>query len=134
MIIHKTAHAVGSTHDYTLFKRSHPDLPDNIRLGLDLGYKGIEKDYPKLKCFLPIKRKNPGRGKRGMKGPDLSPEQKAFNKEFARETGGCGANEFKDKEVLHMGDEFRNRLRHYGLMSDIVCGIVNFRISGRLII
>ena len=43
LIVHKTAHAVGSTHDYTLYKRSHPDLPNNVRLGLDLGYKGIEK-------------------------------------------------------------------------------------------
>ena len=76
---------MGNTHDYILFKRSHPDLYDNIRLGLGLGHKGIEKYYPELKCFLPIKRKNPGWGKRGMKGPDLSPEQKAFNKEFARE-------------------------------------------------
>jgi len=45
-IVHKTPHAVGSTHYYTLFKRSHPDLPDSVRLGLDLGYKSIEKDYP----------------------------------------------------------------------------------------
>jgi hypothetical protein len=71
LIIHKTKHATGRTHDYALYKRSHPDLPDNVCLGLDLGYKGMEKDYPKLNCVLPIKRKNPGRGKRGMKGPEL---------------------------------------------------------------
>ena len=52
LIVHKAGHAVGSTHDYTLYKRSHPDLPDNVRLGLDLGYKGIEKDYPKLNCVF----------------------------------------------------------------------------------
>jgi hypothetical protein len=87
LIIHKTKHATGRTHDYALYKRSHPDLPDNVRLGLDLGYKGIKKDYPKLNCVLPIKRKKPGRGKRGMKGPELSPEQKAFNKELAKMRG-----------------------------------------------
>src|SRR5674476_1093002 len=85
LIVHKAGHAVGSTHDYTLYKRSHPDLPDNVRLGLDLGYKGIGKDYPKLNCVLPIKRKNPGRGKRGVKGPELFAEQKAFNKELSKE-------------------------------------------------
>ena len=84
-IVHKTAHVRGSTHDYALYKHSHPDLPDNVRLGLDLGYKGIKTDYPKLNCVLPFKRKNPGRGKRGMKGPELSPEQKAFNKELSKE-------------------------------------------------
>lgn len=66
---------MGSTHDYALDKHSHPDLPDNIRLGSDLGYKGMEKDYPKLNCVLSIKRKNPGRGKPCMNGPEQSAEQ-----------------------------------------------------------
>ena len=43
LIVHKTPPAVGSTHDYALYKRSHPDLPNDVRLGLDLGYAGIKK-------------------------------------------------------------------------------------------
>ena len=78
LIVHKTGHVKGSMHDYALYKRSHPQLPSNVRLDLDLGYLGIKDDYPKLNCALPIKRKNPGRGKRGMKGPELSVGQKAF--------------------------------------------------------
>jgi len=35
LIVHKTRHARGSRHDYSLFKRCHPNLPDNVRLGLD---------------------------------------------------------------------------------------------------
>lgn len=27
LIVHKTVHAKGSTHDYSLYKRSHPYLP-----------------------------------------------------------------------------------------------------------
>ena len=134
LIIHKTAHAVGSTHDYTLYKRSHPDLPNNVRLGLDLGYKGIEKDYPKLNCVLPIKRKNPGRGKRGMKGPMLSPEQRAFNKLLARERVVVEHTNSRVKKFHVWADEFRNRLKHYDFMTDVVCGLVNFRILGRLTI
>ena len=30
-----------------------------------------------------------------------------------------------------MADEFRNRLRNYDLMTDIVSGLVNLRILGR---
>jgi hypothetical protein len=134
LIIHKTRHAVGSTHDYTLYKHSHPDLPNNVCLGLDLGYKGIEKDYPKLNCLLPIKRKNPGRGKRGMKGPELSVEQKAFNKALATERVVVEHTNSRVKKFHIWADEFRNRLKNYDLATDIVCGLVNFRIAGTLII
>ena len=112
LIVHKTAHVRGSTHDYVLYKHSHPDLPDNVRLGLDLGYKGIETDYPKLNCALPIKRKNPGRGKRGMKGPELSPEQKAFNKDLSKERVVVEHTFSRLKKFRIWADEFRNRLRH----------------------
>ena len=134
LIIHKTAHAVGSTHDYTLYKHAHPDLPDSVRLGLDLGYKGIEKDYPKLNCVLPIKRKNPGRGKRGMKGPELSAEQKALNRELARERVIVEHTNSRVKKFHIWADEFRNRLKHYDKATDLVCGLVNFRITGTLLI
>jgi hypothetical protein len=134
LIIHKTAHVVGSTHDYTLYKHSHPDLPDNVRLGLDLDYMGIEKDYPELNCVLPIKRKNPGRGKRGMKGPELSLEQRAFNKLLAKERVVVEHTNSRVKKFHGWADEFRNRLKHYDAMTGVVCGLVNFRISGKLTI
>jgi hypothetical protein len=134
LIVHKTAHVRGSTHDYALYKHSHPDLPDNVRLGLDLGYKGIETDYPKLKCVLPFKRKNPGRGKRGMKGPELSPEKKAFNKELSKERVVVEHTFSRLKKFRIWADEFRNRLKHYDKATDIVCGLVNFRIMRTLLI
>jgi hypothetical protein len=134
LIVHKTAHVRGSTHDYALYKHSHPDLPDNVRLGLDLGYMGIETDYPKLNCVLPFKRKNPGRGKRGMKGPELSPEQKAFNKDLSKERVVVEHTFSRLKKFHIWADEFRNRLKHYDKATDIVCGLVNFRTTGTLII
>jgi DDE superfamily endonuclease/Helix-turn-helix of DDE superfamily endonuclease len=134
LIIHKTSHATGSTHDYALYRHNHPHLPDRVCLDLDLGYAGIKKDYPDLNCVLPIKRKNPGRGKRGMKGPELSAEQKAFNRALSKERVVVEHTNSRIKKFRIWGDEFRNRLRHYGLMTDIVCGIVNFRISGSLTI
>jgi hypothetical protein len=61
VIIHKTAHARGSTHDYSLYKQSHPHLPSKVRQGFDLGYLGIKLDFPDLNCALPFKKKNPGK-------------------------------------------------------------------------
>jgi len=121
-------------HDYALYKRSHPQLPSNVRLDLDLGYLGVRDDFPKLNCVLPIKRKNPGRGKRGVKGPELSVEQRAFNKELARERVVVEHTNSRVKKFRIFGDEFRNRLRRYDVMTDIVCGLVNFRIAGKLAI
>ena len=134
LIVHKTTHVRGSTHDYPLYTHSHPHLPDNVRLGLDLGYMGIETDYPKLNCVLPFKRKNPGRGKRGMKGPELSPEQRAFNKDLSKERVVVEHTFSRLKKFRIWADEFRNRLKHYDITTDIVCGLVNFRTMGTLII
>lgn len=133
LIVHKTGHAKGSTHDYALYKRSHPNLPDNVRLGLDLGYKGIETDYPELNCVVPFKRKSPGRGKRDVKAQELSPEQKAFNKELSKERVVVEHTNSRLKKFRIWADEFRNRLKHYDAMTDMVCGLVNFRIAGTLI-
>jgi hypothetical protein len=58
---------------------------------LDLGYLGIEKDFPGLDCVLPFKRKNPGRGKVGVRAEALTEAQKLFNKLLASARGSCGA-------------------------------------------
>jgi hypothetical protein len=134
LIIHKTAHVKGSMHDYTLYKHNHPHLPDNVCLDLDLGYLGIRDDYPKLNCMLPFKKKNPGRGKRGVVAQELSAEQKAFNKQFAKERVVSEHTNSRVKKFQIWGGEFRNRLKHYDVMTDIVCGLLNFRISGTITI
>lgn len=134
LILHRAGHVKGSMHDYALYKRSHPRLPDNVRLGLDLGYPGIKTDYPNLNCVLPFKRKSLGRGKRGVKAEALSPEQKAFNKELSRERVVSEHTNSRVKKFHIWADEFRNRLKHYDTMTDIVCGLVNFRIAGTLAI
>jgi hypothetical protein len=134
LIIHKSHHVRGSTHDYALYKHNHPELPSKVRSGLDLGYLGIKVDYPKLNCVLPIKKKNPGRGKIGVKAPELSPDQKAFNKELASEHVVVEHTNSRVKKFLIWGGEFRNRLKRYDVMTDIVSGLINFRILGSLTI
>jgi hypothetical protein len=134
LIIQKTVHVKGSMHDYTLYKHSHPHLPGKVCVDLDLGYLGIRADYPKLNCMLPFKKKNPGRGRRGVKAEELSAEQKLFNKQFAKEGVVWEHANFGVKKFLIWGGEFRNRLKHYDVMTDIVCGLLNFRISGTMTI
>lgn len=130
LIIHKTRHARGSRHDYALFKQCHPRLPDNVWLGLDLGYAGVKTDYPELRCEVPFKKKSPGRGKRGVKALELSAEQKAFNRELSKERVVAEHSISRLKKFRIWAEEFRNRLKHYDIMTDIVCGLVNFRITG----
>ena len=134
LIVHKTSHVRGSMHDYALYKRSHPRLPDNVESDLDLGYLGIRDDYPNLNCVLPFKKKNPGRGKVGVRAKELSVEQKAFNKMLAVERVVVEHTNSRVKKFRIFGDEFRNRLKGYDVVTDIVCGLVNFRISGKLAI
>ncbi len=134
LIVHKTRHAKGSTHDYALFKAHHPHLPDNVCLGLDLGYDGIHSDYPKLKNEVPFKRRSPGRGKRGVKAKELTADQKAFNEKLSKDRVVVEHTFSRLKKFRVMAEEFRNRLKHYDTMTDIVCGIVNFRIAGTITI
>ena len=134
LIIHKTSHVKGSMHDYALYKHSHPRLPEQVRLDLDLGYLGIKDDFPKLNCMLPFKKKNPGGGKIGVEAEELSDEQKAFNKALATERVVVEHTNSRVKKYHVFGDEFRNRLKHYDMMTNIVCGLVNFRVLGKLAI
>jgi len=134
LIIHKTRHVKGSIHDYALYKHNHPRLPDKAQLDLDLGYFGIKADYPNLNCALPFKKKNPGRGKVGVGAQELSEEQKAFNKALASERVVSEHTNYRLKKFRIFGDEFRSRLCRYDLVTNIVCGLVNFRIAGKLTI
>jgi len=134
LIVHKARHAKGSTHDYALFRQHRPHLPDNVCLGLDLGYDGILNDYPKLKSEVPFKRRSPGRGKRGVKAKELTPDQKTFNGKLSKDRVVVEHTFSRLKKFRVMAEEFRNRLKHYDTMTDIVCGIVNFRIAGTITI
>ena len=134
LIVHETRHVKGSTHDYALFKRSHPGLPEAVKQGFDLGYVGVKADFPGLNCVVPFKKKNPGRGKVGVRAPELSPEQRVFNKELASERVVVEHTNSRLKKFLIWGGVFRNRPKHYDVVTAIVSGLVNFRILGTLTI
>ena len=134
LIIHKTRHVKGSTHDYALYKHSHPKLPSKVLSGFDLGYLGVKDDYPNLNCVLPFKKKNPGRGKVGVKAQELPTDQKEFNRQLAMERVIVEHTNSRVKKFVIWGSEFRNHANRYDVMTSIVSGLVNFRILGFLVI
>lgn len=68
--------ADGKEHDYTILKKSKlPEhIPPELKTYLDLGFKGIQKDYP-LKILMPFRK---------PRTTDLTPKQKEFNKKISR--------------------------------------------------
>jgi hypothetical protein len=57
-IIHKANHKKGRRHDYDVYKRNRPVTPKQVVNVVDLGYLGVEKDFPEqLSRHCRIKRK-----------------------------------------------------------------------------
>ena len=131
LILHRTNHARGRRHDLDIYRGRHPDLPRQVQRVFDLGYKGVMNDFPDLNCVHPFKRRGRGgRGHRGEKAESLTPEQKSFNRELSRARVIVEHTISRVKKFNIFGQEFRNRLRNYDTMTDIVCGLINTRIMG----
>lgn len=120
LIVYKTRHnQMGKRHDYRVYKKNHPNLPADVLSLYDLGFLGVEKDYPGQKSSLPIKRE---------KGCELTAEEKEYNHINSRKRIVIEHVICRLKKYRIMNDTFRNRLRKYDMMSDIVSGLVNYRI------
>ena len=119
-IIHKPPHSPGRKNDYAILKIKYPVLPEDLMVFYDLGYLGVEKDFPKQINILPCKKKNE---------KQLTPSQKKWNKIqcFIRIKVEHTISRIKKFRIS--SDIFRNRLYRYDTISDIVCGIVNFKIQ-----
>ena len=131
LIVHRANHARGRRHDLDLYREHHPSLPKEVEQDFDRGgYDGVKNYFPDLKCAIPFKRRAGGKGRSGVKAEDLTPAQKKFNKELSKERVVVEHTISRMKKFRIMGEEFRNRLKRYDVMTDIVSGLVNFRIMG----
>jgi len=119
LILHKTGHSNGRKHDYEIYKHNHPITPSQVENIVDLGYLGIQKDYPRVKSALPIRRK---------KNTLLSNDDVRYNKNHSRLRITVEHTICKIKKFGIMGTKFRNRLRRYNNISDIISGLLNFRV------
>ena len=59
-------------HDYEIFKNNHPTTPPQVENVLDLGYVGVQNDFPTVKSVLPFRKKR--------KKSELCDEEKKHNR------------------------------------------------------
>jgi hypothetical protein len=85
----------------------------------DLGFLGVEKDFPGQLSSLPIKKE---------KGRELTTEEREYNRNHSAKRIVIEHAICRLKKYRIMNDVFRNRLRKYDRISDIVSGLVNYRI------
>ncbi len=45
-ILHKVGYKKGRKHDYDVYKKNHPVIPKQVVTVVDLGYLGVETDFP----------------------------------------------------------------------------------------
>ena len=118
-VIHKLGYKKGSRHDYDIYKKNHPIAPKDVVNVFDLGYLGVEKDFPQQISSIP------NRKKRNLQS---SEEQKEFNRGHAKKRIVIEHTICRLKKYRILADVFRNRLNKHNKISDIVSGLVNYRI------
>ncbi len=58
IVVYKLRYKKGIMHDYNIYKKNHPVIPKYVLNVFDLGYLGVEKDFPEQRSFLSYKKKN----------------------------------------------------------------------------
>ena len=111
IIIHKTNHKIGCRHDYNIYKNHHPATPKQVVSVFDLGYLGIEKDFPRQLSALPYKKK---------RNQELSEEEKEYNQYHSKKRIVIEHTICRMKKYRILADVFRNKLKKYNKVSDIV--------------
>ena len=124
-ILYKTAHERGRKHDYEVFKNRHPITPPQVENVLDLGYLGVQNDFPHCKVCMYCHLERKGRKS------ELSNEEKKYNRKHSKLRVVVEHTLSRIKKFGIMGTKFRNKLGKYDHTSDIVSGLVNFRIMMR---
>ena len=136
LILHRTRSVLGKKHDITVYKENRPiptiKLADGtvctIEINADRGYQGAPNVEGTV-LITPIKRK---RGKKGEKPKKLTPEEKEYNRNLSKiriyvEHAICRVKKWKI-----MGYRYRNPLKNYDTINNIVCGLVNYVLLQRV--
>ncbi len=110
-VIHKTNHKRGCRHDYNIYKNNHPVTPKQVVNVVDLGYLGIEKDFPKQLSSIPHRKK---------RSLDLSAEEMEYNKIHFKKRIVIEHAICRLKKYRILAEVFRNRLKKHNKVSDIV--------------
>lgn len=105
----------GRRHDFKLFKASgihfHP-LTESLQ---DKGYQGMQKLH--VHCRLPKKK---------PRGGQLTPQEKAYNRQLAKERVGIEHVNRRLKVFRILSERYRNRRRRFGLRCNLIAALYNY--------
>jgi hypothetical protein len=108
----------GRRHDFKLFKASGIHLHPLTTSLQDKGYQGIQKLH--LNSRLP--RKKP-------KGGKLSADDKAYNRQLARDRVGVEHINRRLKVFRILSGCYRNRRKRFGLRCNLIAALYNFELT-----
>ncbi len=74
-ILHKIRHKKGRRHDYDIYKNNHPITPKKVVNIFDLGYLGVEKDFPEQLLSIPNRKK---------RNLERTQQEKEYNKNHSK--------------------------------------------------
>ena len=115
-----TAFSKGSTHDFRLFKENYAGIDHHILCLADTGYLGIDKLHTNSQ--IPAKK---------SKLHPLTSEQKAANRELARQRIFC-EHVIGRLKVFHiLSDRYRNRRKRFGLRFNLIAAIYNLELQAK---
>jgi len=116
----------GSVHDRTLFKQSGvaEKIPKDTLVGGDLGYLGIQDDFPDHSILLPFKN---------SKLHPLTDEQKQLNREFSSGRIIVENTLSQFKIFKSLSERFRHNNDKYDDVFRSVLAVVNPRIQKRVL-
>ncbi|MBU7586979.1 MAG: IS5 family transposase [Nostoc sp. TH1S01] len=111
-------HGKGRIHDFRLFKTSGVKFGELLKVIADKGYQGIRKIHQLSET--PIKK---------LKGKKLTKEQKQSNRELNRLRIVVEYVNRRLKIFNILSNQYRNRHRRFGLMSNLIAGIYNYELA-----
>lgn len=125
MIIHPqsmqiiaTAFGNGSLHDFRLFKASQTGMASQVLCLADAGYQGL--------ADLHTNSRTP---KKKSKHHPLTIEQKAANRELARQRIYVEHVIGKVKVFRILSERYRNRRKRFGLRFNLIASLYNFELN-----
>lgn len=126
MIVQVSKSIPGRKHDYKLFKESQlpQKIPKGVKLYLDSGYQGVNKDFPNLDAVIPFKRT------RNHK--ELTRSEKIRNTKQRRIRVAVEHTIARLKKYQSLAQIYRHSLQNYGQTFRFIANIVNFRMLQRL--
>ena len=111
IIIHKIGYKKDRRHDYDIYKKNQSFTPKEVVNVYNLGYLGVENDFPEQLSSIP---------KRKKRNLEISKEERDHTKDHAKRRIVVEDTICRLKKYRIFADIFRNKLRKYDKVSDII--------------